>query len=112
MIINNSTPVAAQPLANMYKGFRIRRDRDHNTRSLKFIATLQGLRFTADTRKELYRRIDENSMLAGDMREQGFKSKGLPQDAYDESDHFLEAHEVNHIVNHYASLAGIQAEAY
>jgi|TARA_R110002124_G_scaffold78037_1_gene208615 hypothetical protein len=77
---------------NMYQGFRIARRRDFNTKLIKYIGTLQGLRLTNDTYKGLKKDIDDRAFLRLEMSQQGFSSKS--SESYSSTDHFLTEYEI------------------
>jgi hypothetical protein len=87
-----------------YKGFLIKQSLKATPESApKFIATLQGVRFTAFTVTALQDKIDRNSKMIADMSNQGFKRDAVVNSAmFDPSDNLLEPHEIAEIVRSYS----------
>lgn len=90
-------------MATFYKGFLIKQSLKATPDSApKFIATLQGVRFTAFSVTALHDKIDRNSQMIADMSNQGFKRDAVVNSAmFDPSDNLLEAHEIAEIVSSY-----------
>lgn len=87
-----------------YKGFLIKQALKATPESApKFIATLQGVRFTAYTMTELYNKIDRNSHMIADMSNQSFKRDAIVNTAmFDPSDNLLDNYEIAEIVRSYS----------
>ena len=86
-------------MATFYKGFLIKQALKATPESApKFIATLQGVRFTAFTVTELHNKIDRNHLMIADMVNQGFKRDAVVNSAmFDPSDSLVEAYEIAEI---------------
>ena len=87
-----------------YKGFLIKQALKASPDSApKFIATLQGVRFTAFSVTALQDKIDRNSKMIADMSNQGFKRDAVVNSAmFDPSDNLLEPYEIAVIARSYA----------
>ena len=98
-------------MATFYKGFLIKQALKASPESApKFIATLQGVRFTAFTVTALHDKIDRNTQMIADMSNQGFKRDAVVNSAmFDPSDSLLEAHEIAEIVRSYSGREVIYA---
>jgi hypothetical protein len=90
-------------MATFYKGFLIKQATKTSPEAApKFIATLQGVRFTAFTVTALHEKIDRNAHMISEMRSQEFKSKATVNSAmFDPSDNLLDAYEIAEIVASY-----------
>lgn len=94
-------------MTTFYKGFLIKQGRVMEQGAApKFIATLQGVRFTAYTMTELFNKIDRNSHMIADMSNQSFKRDAIVNTAmFDPSDNLLESYEIAEIVRGYTGRA-------
>jgi hypothetical protein len=90
-------------MATFYKGFLIKQATKTSPEAApKFIATLQGVRFTAFTITALHEKIDRNAHMISEMRSQEFKSRATVNSVmFDPSDNLLDAYEIAEIVSSY-----------
>lgn len=87
-----------------YKGFLIKQGRVMEPGAApKYIATLQGVRFTSYTITGLHEKIDRNSHMIAEMSNQSFKQDGVINTAmFDPSDNLIDDYEIARIVHSYA----------
>lgn len=87
-------------MATFYKGFLIKQVITSST--IKYSATLQGVRFTAPSVAILHTKIDKNTHMIADMSNQSFKRDSIVNSAmFDPSDNLLDPSEIAEIISQY-----------
>lgn len=88
---------------NIYKGFYIKHSLDHNTKTIKYVATSQGLRLTSDTLEALKSKIDSRVELRIENARLDFKRVGVAFNDY--SIMYHETYEINNMVSNIAPVS-------
>ncbi|OZA05769.1 MAG: hypothetical protein B7X95_05270 [Methylophilaceae bacterium 17-44-8] len=95
-----------------YKGFYILKRLDHNTNTVLYVGTMQGLRLTAPSLTEMKKKIDERDMLRAEIAQLEFRNKPRIGVAFnDYSIMYMDEHETNRMVSHVVSH-GVSQGAY